>query len=100
MLAIKLTTPLRLRGGQAAASPCANSSRMRTMSMASMPNVLPLAGDTDPLLRRAYARPPLITELWAVVHADMRRATRVRAVLDFLSEIVAEEADLLEGRRR
>lgn len=57
------------------------------------------AGDVDPLLRRAGAQPPLLYEMWAVVHADMRRATRVRAVLDFLTEIMAEQADLLEGRR-
>lgn len=29
----------------------------------------------------------------------MRRDTRVRAVMDFLTAIMAEEADLLEGRR-
>ena len=57
------------------------------------------AGDVDPTLRRADARPLLMSEMWAVVHADMRRATRVRAVMDFLSAIMAEEADLLEGRR-
>ncbi len=47
----------------------------------------------------ALAQPLLTSEMWAVVHGDMRRATQVRAVMDFLTEIVAEEADLLEGRR-
>ena len=56
------------------------------------------AGDVDPTLRRAVAQPLLTSEMWAVVHADMRRTTRVRAVMDFLTQIMAEEADLLEGR--
>jgi len=57
------------------------------------------AGDADPTLRRATVQPVLHSELWAVVHADMRRTARVTAVMDFLSEIMGEEADLLEGRR-
>lgn len=57
------------------------------------------AGDADPGLRRAIAEPVLQSEMWAVVHADMRRTARVRAVIDFLAEIMAQEAGLLEGRR-
>ncbi|MCB1909703.1 MAG: LysR family transcriptional regulator [Rhodocyclaceae bacterium] len=57
------------------------------------------AGDADPGLRRARLQPVLQSEMWAVVHADMRGTARVRAVMDFLTEIIAEEADLLEGRR-
>jgi len=57
------------------------------------------AGDADPTLRRALVPPVLHSEMWAVVHADMRRTARVRAVMDFLGEIIGGEADLLEGRR-
>lgn len=57
------------------------------------------AGDADPSLRRALVEPVLRSELWAVVHADMRRTARVRAVMDFFTEIMGEAADLLEGRR-
>ncbi len=56
------------------------------------------AGDVDPALRRVVPEPAVSDEIWAVVHVDMHRVTRVRAVIDFLTEIVAEEADLLEGR--
>ena len=56
------------------------------------------AGDVDAGLRRAVPEPVLRDEIWAVVHIDMHRATRVRAVVDFVTEIVAEQTDLLEGR--
>ncbi len=39
----------------------------------------------------------LSEEYWAIVHADMARAARVRAVLDFLSERTATEAERLSG---
>jgi DNA-binding transcriptional LysR family regulator len=42
------------------------------------------------LLRETY---------WAVVHVDMARSARVRAVLDFLSDLAAKERDRLEGAR-
>ncbi len=56
------------------------------------------AGDVDAGLRRAVPEPVLRDEIWAVVHVDMHRAMRVRAVVDFVAEIVAEETELLEGR--
>jgi hypothetical protein len=37
--------------------------------------------------------------MWAIVHVEMRRVPRVRAVLDFVARCYAEEADLIEGRR-
>lgn len=56
------------------------------------------SADADPRLRRAVADPVLTDEIWAIVHVDMHRAKRVRAVIDFITEIVAEESDRLEGR--
>ena len=57
------------------------------------------AGDTDPRLRRVMSEPVALYDMWAVVHVEMRQAPRVRAVMDFLTEIYAEEADLIEGRK-
>jgi hypothetical protein len=36
-------------------------------------------------------------EAWLVVHEDVRRAPRVRAVMDILIEILARERELFEG---
>lgn len=36
-------------------------------------------------------------DVWLVVHEDVRRSPRVRAVMDILIEILARERDLLEG---
>lgn len=57
------------------------------------------AGDSDPSLQRFVPDPVAFYDLWAVAHVEMRQAPRVRAVVDFLTEVIAEEADLLEGRR-
>lgn len=57
------------------------------------------AGDSDPGLRRF--RPEVVgaNPLLAVTHVDIHRAPRVRAVIDFLTELRKEQADLIEGRR-
>ncbi len=41
----------------------------------------------------------MASEMWAIAHVAMWQTPRVRAVVDFLSEICAAEADLLAGRR-
>jgi DNA-binding transcriptional LysR family regulator len=56
-------------------------------------------GDSDPGLRRFWPDRADVTDLWAVTHVDMHSAPRVRAVLDFLIELHAENRDLLEGRK-
>ncbi len=56
-------------------------------------------GDADPLLRRVRPEPVEYYEVWAVVHVEMHKSPRVRAVMDFLSEVYREDAELLEGRR-
>ena len=56
-------------------------------------------GDADPLLRRVLPEPVEYYDAWAVVHVEMHKSHRVRAVMDFLTEVFAEEADLFEGRR-
>ena len=56
-------------------------------------------GDIDRSIRRALPEPVATYDMWAIVHVEMRQAPRVRAVMDFFSEIYKEEADLIEGRR-
>ena len=56
-------------------------------------------GDRDDTLWRVVPEPVIVDELWAVVHVDMYRAPRVRATIDFLTEVVAADAALLEGGR-
>ena len=57
-------------------------------------------GDSYPDLVRISPKPILMEAWWAVVHVDMARAARVRAVLDFLSEIAGANRERLAGKRR
>lgn len=59
-----------------------------------------VAGDADPGLARAVPEPVMSQELWAVVHADMKRNARTRAMIDYLAELVSANPDVLDGRRR
>lgn len=56
------------------------------------------AADREPGVVRVSREPLLEEEYWAVVHVDMARASRVRAVLDFLSECTLKEQARLEQR--
>jgi DNA-binding transcriptional LysR family regulator len=48
-------------------------------------------GDADPMLRRLpFDGAPFHREIWLVVHADLRHAPLMRAVIDFVSERVTE----------
>lgn len=57
------------------------------------------AGDSYPELVRMSPKPVLMEAWWAVVHVDMARTARVRAVLDFLSEMAAANRERLSGVR-
>ena len=46
-------------------------------------------GETEPALERLPGLGQIEATLWAVTHVDMRRSVRVRTVVDFLSERVA-----------
>jgi DNA-binding transcriptional LysR family regulator len=37
-------------------------------------------------------------DLWLLTHADLRKTARIRALLDFLAEALAEKKSLIEGR--
>lgn len=56
-------------------------------------------GDASSALRRALPEPVMFHEMWAVVHVEMHKSPRVRAVMDFLTEIFAEDADLIAGNQ-
>jgi DNA-binding transcriptional LysR family regulator len=56
-------------------------------------------GDPDPALRRLEppAEGPLST-LWLLIHADLRRSVRVRALVDLLVPRIVAQRDLFAGR--
>lgn len=56
-------------------------------------------GDSDPLLQRLLPEIFFYEDLWAMTHVDMHRTPRVQAVLAFLADCLADEANLIEGRR-
>jgi DNA-binding transcriptional LysR family regulator len=57
-----------------------------------------LFGECEPALDRAFDATIGAHEIWLVVHPDVRTSARVRAVIDFLCEVVNAEVALLTGR--
>ena len=58
------------------------------------------AADMDPeLVRVLDGRPVLERDIWLVVHHDLVRVPRVRAVTTYLGEIIARDQAMLLGRR-
>jgi DNA-binding transcriptional LysR family regulator len=55
-------------------------------------------GDADPMLRRVEAPDPPAYEVWLLVHGDLRRTPRVRAVIEWLDELVERARPALTGR--
>ncbi|HET9934621.1 MAG TPA: LysR family transcriptional regulator [Polyangiaceae bacterium] len=57
-------------------------------------------GDLTPRLRR-LGKPiaAMSTDLWLVTHEDLQKTARVRAIMDWLSNVLTQERDLLEGGR-
>jgi DNA-binding transcriptional LysR family regulator len=56
-------------------------------------------GEADPLLRHVPMPQPPTEALWLTVHRDLRRTPRVRAVIDFLSAVMKDDAVLFRGRQ-
>jgi DNA-binding transcriptional LysR family regulator len=57
-------------------------------------------GDAEAGLQRLSPPPEeLSVPLWLLTHPDLRRVARVRTVLDFLGQRLAQRRDLIEGRR-
>ncbi len=63
--------------------------------------VLPcFMGDAEPTLARwTPALPDFASELWLLAHKDLRRTACVGAFLDYMSEAMTGDRDLLEGFR-
>jgi DNA-binding transcriptional LysR family regulator len=63
--------------------------------------VLPCyVGDGHPLLERLTPPiPEIAAEYWIIVHRDLRRAACVRAVIDWMKALFAEQPDVLAGNR-
>jgi len=61
--------------------------------------VLPCyVGDGHPLLERLTPPiPEIAAEYWIIVHRDLRRAACVRAVIDWMKLLFAEQRDVLAG---
>ena len=59
-----------------------------------------LFGDREPSLERIIPRTIGHHDLWLVVHPDVRSNARVRAVMDYLTELVVAETALLTGNSR
>jgi DNA-binding transcriptional LysR family regulator len=61
--------------------------------------VLPCyVGDGHPLLERLTPPiPELAAEYWIIVHRDLRRAACVRAAIDWMKALFAEQRDVLAG---
>src|ERR1700757_2147527 len=61
--------------------------------------VLPCyVGDGHPLLERLTSPiPEIAAEYWIIVHRDLRRAACVRAVIDWVKALFAEQRDVLAG---
>ncbi len=56
-------------------------------------------GDPDPrLVRRSDVIEAADTQLWLLLHADLRRSARVRALMDLLQPALEQAAPLLSGR--
>ncbi|KPK13792.1 MAG: LysR family transcriptional regulator [Betaproteobacteria bacterium SG8_41] len=56
--------------------------------------------DPDPELERyADPVPEMDTELWFLLHRDLKRTERLRVFRDFVAQEIAEVRDLLEGSR-
>ncbi len=55
-------------------------------------------GDVRPdLVRLASPEPRFAADLWLLTHPDLRKAARVRALLDFLADEIARHRPLIEG---
>lgn len=57
-------------------------------------------GDPEPSLERVVPRTIGHHDLWLVVHPDLRHNARVRAVMDYLTELILAETALLTGNSR
>jgi len=55
-------------------------------------------GDRDPALQLLPGPEPVPHELWLLVHGELRRTPRVRAVIEWVDEVVERARPALQGR--
>jgi len=55
--------------------------------------------DGDPGLRRLASATPTGHEIWLLVHGDLRRTPRVKAVIDWVDQLFGRAAPRLAGKR-
>jgi DNA-binding transcriptional LysR family regulator len=91
LLALAGGRPLAFRSNDLASLHAAAASGL---GLAALPRYL---GDADPrLVRVPVAGAPPLRDLWLAVHPDLRRSPRVRAVLDYLSDLIGQSRAILE----
>jgi len=57
-------------------------------------------GDADErLVRVGDLLEPLTLELWILTHPDLRHTARIKALMDFLYQVLQTQSDLFDGRR-
>jgi DNA-binding transcriptional LysR family regulator len=56
-------------------------------------------GDAEPALRRLDGPVPRSQEIWLLVHGDLRRTPRIRAVIDWIDETIELARPALRGER-
>jgi DNA-binding transcriptional LysR family regulator len=66
------------------------------MGIALLPRFL---GEAEPTLRHLPMPDEPVRGIWLTVHRDLRDTPRVRAVLDYLAEVIQADAGLLRGER-
>ncbi len=55
--------------------------------------------DREPLLERVFPPPEsLSTSIWLLTHPDLRHIARVKVFMDFFTDAIKNETDLIEGR--
>jgi len=65
------------------------------LGIALLPSFL---ADGDPALRRLSPEVGFRNEIWLLVHGELRRAPRIRVVIEWLDDVLARAAARLEGR--
>ncbi len=82
---------------QTAMSVCGVVSMHAVLASLGAQGLLPcFVGDPDPGLRR-IGEPVASSSLWLLIHADLRRSARVRALVDFLVPRLRADRALFEG---
>src|SRR6266404_4820787 len=97
--AVWLDQQIRAEGGKVALRASNLTMRIEAVRAGVGVALLPCyAGDSDPSLERLTPPiPELAADYWVIVHRDLRRAACVRAVIDWIRRLFAEQRSSLAG---